>query len=72
MRSVTTASTSALTPVIASPIGSVIHGETPAFTVSQAVVYAPIPTKAACPNEVSPAMPVSSTSPRQVRLYNPM
>jgi hypothetical protein len=72
MRSVMSASSSALAPVIPKPISSVNHGEMPVLTVSQAVVYAPIPTNAAWPKEVSPPIPVSSTRPRQVRLYRPM
>ena len=39
--------------------------------IVEAVVYAPIPTKAAWPKEVSPLTPVSSTNPSTTRLARP-
>ena len=40
--------------------------------LTQAVAYAPRPTKAAWPNEVMPPTPVSSTSPTATIEYRPM
>jgi len=37
--------------------------------VSTAVVYAPMPTKAACPNDICPATPVSRTSRERQRCW---
>ncbi len=39
------------------------HPGSAVVVLSHALVYAPMPTKAAWPKEVSPATPVSSTSP---------
>ena len=72
MRSVTNASTSAASPVMARPIQTVSHGEIPCVTDRYAAVYAPMPTNAACPNEMSPVMPVSSTMPSTTSEYSPM
>ena len=72
MRSVMKASTSAASPVTARPIQTVSQGETPCVTDRYAAVYAPMPTNAAWPNEISPVMPVSSTMPRTTSEYRPM
>ena len=53
----------ALSAVRPKPMNKVSHGDMSRFTVRYAVVYAPMPTKAACPKEVRPPTPVSSTRP---------
>ncbi len=72
MRSVITPTTSAAATASSSPTGSVSQGETPIFVTRKAAVYAPMPTKAACPKLVSPLTPVSRTRPSETIAYRPM
>ncbi len=66
--------------LISRPASSVSHGDAPsqandggsAYVVSTAVVYAPSPTNAAWPNDVSPPTPVSNTRPSATSAYSPM
>ncbi len=61
-RAVIKPSNQATTPTSTSPASSPRKGECPPM-LSSAVAYAPRPTKLACPNEVWPLIPVSSTRP---------
>ena len=45
-----------------------IQGDSPKCVERMAVVYAPMPTNAAWPNDVCPATPVSSTRPSATML----
>ena len=58
----------AIAAVAARPTSNVSHGDQPNIVVSTAVAYAPKPTKAACPNDVCPATPVSNSKPSATRL----
>ena len=49
-------------------MASVNQGDVPYRVVRYAVVYAPMPTNAAWPNDVCPATPVSRTRPSATML----
>ena len=72
MRNVTNATLSAANAVTRSPTHTVSHGEMPCTVVKYADVYAPSPTNAACPNDVSPATPVSNIRPMVTSEYSAM
>ncbi|MDT4872563.1 hypothetical protein D3C81_1321970 [compost metagenome] len=72
MRIVISPITYAEATVITRPTSSPNHGDNPNCVVRYAVLYAPSPTNAACPNDVMPPTPVSSTSPIATMPYSPM
>ncbi len=66
-RKVAAPSTAAVAPETRSPIASPTKGDPPILVVHQALAYAPMPRKAACPKEMMPPEPVISTRPSATR-----